>query len=157
MSKYSDFNRWKVQIINIHKWMTILYELNKLIFNSRNFNTTPFVLFSSGHCIFCPFIYDFWLPIWYLRFTTSDYPFGIINFFLHKSHSTLQWVIYKLVDIYFNVRINNYRQTSRKEFSTFGHEIFLPLTHTRIQWYSKQKNAFKCKITLFSHLSGFQL
>jgi hypothetical protein len=47
---------------------------------------TPLV--SCGHCIFCPSsIYDFWLPLWYHvaivlsvlpRFTTSDYPFGIL-------------------------------------------------------------------------------
>ena len=47
---------------------------------------TPLV--SCGHCIVCPSsIYDFWLPLWYLkaivlsvlpRFTTSDYPFGIL-------------------------------------------------------------------------------
>jgi hypothetical protein len=24
-------------------------------------------------------IYSFWLPIWYLRFTASDYPFGILD------------------------------------------------------------------------------
>ena len=24
-------------------------------------------------------IYDFWLPLWYLRFTTSDYHFGILD------------------------------------------------------------------------------
>jgi hypothetical protein len=44
---------------------------------------TPLVSF--GHCIVCPAIYHFWLPLWYLlatvlsvlRFTTSDYPFGI--------------------------------------------------------------------------------
>ena len=45
-------------------------------------------LVSCGHCIVCPSsIYDFWLPLWYLvaialsvlpRFTTSDYPFGIL-------------------------------------------------------------------------------
>jgi hypothetical protein len=44
---------------------------------------TPLV--SSGHCIVSPSIYGFWLPLWYLlaivlsllRFTASDYPFGI--------------------------------------------------------------------------------
>ena len=46
------------------------------------------LLVSCGHCIVCPSsIYDFWLPFWYLlaivlsvlpRFTTSDYPFGIL-------------------------------------------------------------------------------
>ena len=47
---------------------------------------TPLVSF--GHCIVCPAsIYDFWLLLWYLvaivlsvlpRFTTFDYPFGIL-------------------------------------------------------------------------------
>ena len=47
---------------------------------------TPLV--SCGHCIVCPSsIYDFWLLLWYLvaivlsvlpRFTTFDYPFGIL-------------------------------------------------------------------------------
>ena len=47
---------------------------------------TPLV--SCGRCIVCPSsINDFWLPLWYLvaivfsvlpRFTTSDYPFGIL-------------------------------------------------------------------------------
>ena len=44
---------------------------------------TPLVSF--GHCIVCPLIYGFWLPLWYLLvialsalwFTASDYPFGI--------------------------------------------------------------------------------
>ena len=45
---------------------------------------TPLVSF--GHCIVCPSIYGFWLPLWYLvaivlsvlLFTASDYPFGIL-------------------------------------------------------------------------------
>jgi hypothetical protein len=44
---------------------------------------TPLV--SCGHCIVCPSIYGFWLPLWYLvaivlsvlRYTDFDYPFGI--------------------------------------------------------------------------------
>ena len=38
-----------------------------------------FVLLSCfGHCVVCPSsIYVFWLPLWYLRFTASDYPFDI--------------------------------------------------------------------------------
>jgi len=24
-------------------------------------------------------VYSFWLPLWYLRFTASDYPFGILD------------------------------------------------------------------------------
>ena len=42
-------------------------------------------LVSFGHCIVCPSIYSFWLPLWFLlsivlsvlRLTASDYPFGI--------------------------------------------------------------------------------
>ena len=47
----------------------------------------PFYPFSFGHCVVCSSsIYGFWLPLWYilaivlsvlLRFTDSDYPFGI--------------------------------------------------------------------------------
>ena len=44
-----------------------------------------FCPFSFGHCVFCPSLCGFWLPLWYLlaivysvlRFTDSDYPFGI--------------------------------------------------------------------------------
>ena len=42
-------------------------------------------LVSFDHCVVCPLIYGFWLPLWYLLaivlsvlwFTASDYPFGI--------------------------------------------------------------------------------
>ena len=42
-------------------------------------------LISFGHCVICPYIYSFWLPLWYLLvivlsvppFTASDCPFGI--------------------------------------------------------------------------------
>jgi hypothetical protein len=43
-------------------------------------------LVSFGHCVVCPSIYGFWLPLWYLLaivlsvllpYTNSDYPFGI--------------------------------------------------------------------------------
>ena len=44
-----------------------------------------------GHCVVCPVIDSFWLPIWYfvsivlsvlLWLTASDYPFGIFKLFL---------------------------------------------------------------------------
>ena len=42
-------------------------------------------LVSFGHCVVCPSVYGFWLPLWYLlaivlsvrQFTASDYHFGI--------------------------------------------------------------------------------
>ena len=46
--------------------------------------------FSIGHCVVCPSsLYGFWLLLWYLlvivlsvlRFTDSDYPFGIFKLF----------------------------------------------------------------------------
>ena len=65
----------------------ILWPLYFLSFLDLRFLITPLV--SCGHCIVCPSsIYDFWLPLWYLvaivlsalpRFTTSDYPFGILR------------------------------------------------------------------------------
>jgi hypothetical protein len=44
-----------------------------------------FCPFSFGHCVVCSSIFWFWLPLWYLfaivlsvlRFSDSDYPFGI--------------------------------------------------------------------------------
>ena len=64
----------------------ILWPLYFLSFLDLRFLITPLV--SCGHCVVCPSsIYDFWLPLWYLvvivmsvlpRFTTSDYPFGIL-------------------------------------------------------------------------------
>jgi hypothetical protein len=43
-------------------------------------------LISFGHCVICPSIYSFWLPLWYLLiivlsvppFTASDCPFEIV-------------------------------------------------------------------------------
>ena len=68
----------------------IFWPLYYLSFNLRflvsfghlSFNT-PMVSF--GHCIICPSIYGFWLPLWYLlvivlsvlQFTASGYPYGI--------------------------------------------------------------------------------
>jgi hypothetical protein len=55
-----------------------------LFFFDLRFLITP--LISFGHCVVCSSIYVFWLPLWYivaivlsvlLRFTDSDYPFGI--------------------------------------------------------------------------------
>ena len=61
----------------------ILWPLYCLSFYLRLLITT---LVSCGHCIVCPSIYDFWLPLWYLvaivlsvlLFTVSDYHFGIL-------------------------------------------------------------------------------
>jgi hypothetical protein len=55
-----------------------------LSFDSRLLITTSLV--SCGHCLVSPLIYGFWLPLWYLvaivlsvlRFTASDYLFGIV-------------------------------------------------------------------------------
>jgi hypothetical protein len=36
-------------------------------------------LVSYDHCVVCAsLIYGLWLPLWYLRFTASGYPFGIL-------------------------------------------------------------------------------
>jgi hypothetical protein len=55
----------------------ILWPLCCLFFLDLRILITPLV--SCGHCVVCSSsIYGFWLPLWYLRFTDSDYPFGIL-------------------------------------------------------------------------------
>jgi hypothetical protein len=59
--------------------------LCRLFFFDIQILITPFVYFD--HCVVCSsLIYRFWLPLWYLltivlsvllRYTDSDYPFGI--------------------------------------------------------------------------------
>ena len=76
---------------------------------------TPLV--SSGHYSVCPLIYSFWLPLWYLltiilsvlRFTASDYPFGIF------------WPLYCL---YFNL------QLLITPLVSSGHYIVCPLIYS---------------------------
>jgi hypothetical protein len=61
---------------------------------------TPLVSFD--HCIVCPSIYSFWLPLWYLltiilsvlQFTASDYPFGIFKLFLFQINKGLLYALY---------------------------------------------------------------
>ena len=68
----------------------ILWPLYYMSFYLRLLITT---LVSCGHCIICPSIYGFWLPIWYLvaivlsvlLFTASDYHFGILWPFYYLS------------------------------------------------------------------------
>jgi hypothetical protein len=83
----------------------ILLPLYCLSFYLQLLNTT---FASCGHCIGCPSIYGFWLPLWYLvaivlfvlLFTASHYPFGILcplyclSFFLRLliiEGQTIQW------------------------------------------------------------------
>ena len=61
-------------------WCCLSFDLRILI--------TPLVSFD--HCVICPMIYGFWLPLWclltillsVLRFTDFDYIFGIFKLFL---------------------------------------------------------------------------
>ena len=66
------------------------WPLRCLFFDLRILITT-LVSSTFDHCVVCPSIYGFWLPLWYLqlltialsvllRFTDSDYHFGIFNF-----------------------------------------------------------------------------
>ena len=83
----------------------ILWPLYCLSFLDLRLLITPLV--SCGHCIVCPSsIYDFWLPLWYLvaivlsvlpRFTTSDYPFGILWPLYCLSH--LDFVLSSFLDL----------------------------------------------------------
>jgi phosphatidylglycerophosphate synthase len=61
----------------------ILWPLCCISFGLRLLNNP---LVSCGHCVVYPSVYRFWLPLWYLvaivlyilRFTASEYPFGIL-------------------------------------------------------------------------------
>jgi hypothetical protein len=56
----------------------IFWPLCCLSFFDLRILITPLVSFD--HCVVCPSsIYGFWLPLWYLRFTDSDYPFVILD------------------------------------------------------------------------------
>jgi hypothetical protein len=35
--------------------------------------------FCSCSCVVCPLMSGFWIPLWYLRFTTFEYLFGILD------------------------------------------------------------------------------
>jgi hypothetical protein len=62
---------------------SILWSLCCISFGLRLLNT-PLVL--CGHCVVYPCAYGLWIPLWYLvaivlyilRFTASEYPFGIL-------------------------------------------------------------------------------
>jgi hypothetical protein len=83
----------------------ILWSLCCLSFLDLWILITPLV--SSDHCVVCPSsIYGFWLPLWYLlaivlsvllRFTDSDYPFGIFKLFIHY--------LFHLIGLLFNVNL----------------------------------------------------
>ena len=76
----------------------IFWPLYYLSFNIR-FLVTPMVSF--GHCIICPSIYGFWLPLWYLlaivlsvlQYTVSGYPYGIFKHFLTKHQGVVVDVV----------------------------------------------------------------
>ena len=92
----------------------IIWPLHRLSYFDLWLRITPLVSF--GHCSVCPTsIYDFWLPLWYLlaivssvllRFTASDYPFGIC------------WPLYRLS--YFDLRL------LITPLVSFGHCIVCP-------------------------------
>ena len=86
----------------------ILWPLYYLTFYLRLLITT---LVSCGHCIICPSIYGFWLPLWYLvaivlsvlLFTASDYHFGILwplyylSFYLRLLITTLVYCCHCII------------------------------------------------------------
>ena len=57
-----------------------VFVARSLLFSVVLCRSLYFCSFSFGHCIVYPSeIYGFWLPLWYLRFTASDYHFGILD------------------------------------------------------------------------------
>ena len=71
----SDYPIWYLRFTDSDYPFGIFWPLCCLFFYLQIL-ITPLVSF--GHCVVCSSsIYGFWLPLWYLRFTDSDYPFGI--------------------------------------------------------------------------------
>ena len=89
----------KFKIQNLHAWhdfnlQHIFLQFIKLISHRLKIFVTgslvlyvcfedrylSFCTFSFGHCVVCSsLIYRFWLTLWYLRYTDSDCPFGILD------------------------------------------------------------------------------
>jgi hypothetical protein len=67
LSSPSCFNRFRVA------WSLVLWVVVCTLLFVNLF------IFLFGHCIVCPLIYGFLLPLWYLRFMASYYPFGIFD------------------------------------------------------------------------------
>ena len=84
----------------------IIWSMYRLSYFDLRLLITPLVSF--GHCIVCPSIYGFWLPLWYhlaivssvlLRFTTSDYLFVIFSPLYLLSYFDLRLLIPPLVSL----------------------------------------------------------
>ena len=67
---------WYLWFTDFDSTFGILWPLCCLSFDLQIL-ITPLV--SCGHCVVCPLIYRFWLHLWYLWFTDSDYTFGIYD------------------------------------------------------------------------------
>jgi hypothetical protein len=109
----------------------ILWPLYFLSFLDLRFLITHLV--SCGHCIVCPSsIYDFWFPLWYLvaivlsvlpRFTTSDYPFGILRPLYCLSFLNLRFLNTPLVSCGLYIVGVTRNRKSRKDRKYNGHKI----------------------------------
>ena len=67
-----------------------------------------FSSFSFDHCVVWPSIYGFWLSLWYLKFTDSDYPFRIFKLFLQPLR--LKYLRYSIwSNCMFNCKISDSR------------------------------------------------
>jgi hypothetical protein len=91
-------------------------------------------LVSPGHCIVCPLIYDFCLPLWYLLvivfsvlwFTTSVYLFGI-SWSLYCLSSDLRVLFTSLVSLGHCIVCPLIYDFCLPLWYLFGHCIFCPL------------------------------
>ena len=87
-----------------------------------------FCHFSFGYCVVCPSIYGFWLLLWYLRFTDSDYSFGIFKLFLHAQSPTQRTVVLANVlsfDILYDHLLNT--QTVNVQWLLFAEVFSIPI------------------------------
>ena len=66
-----------------------------------------FYTFSFGHCVVCPSIYRFWLPLWYLQTLLITSYFSQHSVLLAKMHISKIWAFLMItrIEILFNVCI----------------------------------------------------
>ena len=109
---------------------------------------TPLVSF--GHYIVCPSVYGFWWHLWYLlaivlsvlRFTDSDYTFGIfwplcfLSFFCLRILITSLWYLKTFLIAHISTYLTIYKQAFKNDWTTHLFVIFsLHITYWHINFY----------------------
>jgi hypothetical protein len=83
-------------------------------------------------------MYDYRLPLWYLRFTTSDYPFGILDLRLQITplvSSNFPLALCLLSGFSVAIILKNKKPTRLAESISYYFNPTTPSTTTKRKWY----------------------